>query len=306
MYKFNINDKTVEVVIKTHSCPINPLDINKMTNLIPLPKYPGILGSECSGTIVEAQNKSLIGKSVSAFVPEGSYQSMHFLKSLEYTIIHDNKVDLNSASCGFVNPVTCLGLISHVESSGEKAGIINLASNSALGRMISRVATYKGFYVINVVRSKKAKEGLQKAEGNVSNLLVMEDDNFIDVLKGSARDLNGLFCFDPIGGELTGKILKVLPANSKIIVYGTLARKNIECVDGADLRFNNKGIIGFALFNWFPRLSTEEKQKYKENVSKNLGLFKTNIKNTYNIEDYSEAVQEYLRDMSSGKILLKF
>jgi len=171
--------------------------------------------------------------------------------------------------------------------------------------MINRVAKFKQFNVINIVRSAKSKLLLEQEE-KITDVLSMEDKDFYDKLKHIAKNLNSLYCLDPIGGEVTGKTIKALPPNSSVIVYGSLSEKYIECVDGAELRMNNKAIIGFALFNWWPKLTNKEKDECKRFIVNNLDLFKTNIKKTFELDNFIEAIQEYKNDMSSGKILLKF
>jgi len=78
-------------------------------------------------------------------------------------------------------------------------------------------------------------------------------------------------------------------------------------VDGADLRMNNKSIIGSALLNWWPKLLNEEKLKYKQYIVDNLSLFRSKIKKSYKFEDYKEALEDLNKNGgSNGKILLKF
>jgi len=299
---FKINEN--EVLIKTHSCPINPLDILKLNNVV---KMNGlVLGSECSGEIIESQDKSLIGKKVSTGLMMGAYQSYHVVDKSMLLIHEEENVDLTSVSSMFINPLTRIGLVSLVDVN-KKQSVINLASNSALGKMIARTCIQKNIEVINVVRTEKKKIELEKEEKGLKYVLAMDETHFFSKLSNLAKELNALICFDPIGGEFTGHILKILPYGSRLYVYGSLSEKPIADVDGADLRNNDKGILGFALSQWWQRkLTKEEQREHLLYISKNKNLFVTTIKKVFDIEQYTEAFEEYMKDMSAGKILLRF
>ena len=57
-------------------------------------------------------------------------------------------------------------------------------------------------------------------------------------------------CFDAIGGDFTGKVLKCMPASSTIYVYGLLSGKNVGNIDGGDIVTSNKVVTGLFLPNW--------------------------------------------------------
>jgi len=242
---------------------------------------------------------------VSALITGGSYKSHHVV-DIENIIIHNDDADLNSLACMSVNPLTCLGLVSLVDSKANQ-GVVNLASNSALGKMVYRLCREKNIEVINVVRTEKKKLELEKEVTGIKNILVMEDNDFYEKLSKLSLELNAVICLDPIGSITSGKILKALPFGSRLIVYGSLSEKPIEGVDGSDLRNNDKGILGFALLIWMTKkLSKDERKATFDFLINNRKLFESNIKNIYNVENYSEAFEEYVKDMSAGKILLKF
>lgn len=73
---------------------------------------------------------------------------------------------MDSAACGFINPLTTSGLIDKAIKLGAK-GVINLAATSAIGRMVNNLALYKGLSCLNVIRGDAARvESIKKLYNN--------------------------------------------------------------------------------------------------------------------------------------------
>lgn len=56
--------------------------------------------------------------------------------------------------------------------------------------------------------------------------------------------------FDAIGGDMTGKLLKLMPKSSTAYVYGVLSKTLIQTSDTVDMLYNDKTMKGFLLPNW--------------------------------------------------------
>jgi len=70
------------------------------------------------------------------------------------------------------------------------------------------------------------------------------DASFESNLRVAASTLNATICFEAIAGEMTGIVLKNMPNNSTVYVYGLLSEK--PCVIGGDdLIFRGKTVTGF-------------------------------------------------------------
>jgi hypothetical protein len=57
-------------------------------------------------------------------------------------------------------------------------------------------------------------------------------------------------CYECVGGEFTGKIMKCMPKNSIITVFGCLSQENIKGIDVSDLLSLNKTLNSFMLMQW--------------------------------------------------------
>lgn len=63
--------------------------------------------------------------------------------------------------------------------------------------------------------------------------------------------MNCKTCFECIGGEFTGIIVRNMPKNSTITVYGALSQQStLSGIEVMDLLFGNKTVNGFMLTQW--------------------------------------------------------
>ena len=89
-------------------------------------------------------------------------------------------------------------------------------------------------------------------------------------------------------------------------MYGSLDNKDIEGINGVQVRWANKRLEGFGLYSWFGQLSKAEKEQAKLFVaSKANTIFKTKIETSFAFEA-SQAALTLLGTLKGGKkILLK-
>ena len=109
--------------------------------------------------------------------------------------------------------------------------------------------------------------------------------------------------FDSVGGDFTGKVFKLLPNNSKIVVFGNLAKQTDITVAGNDLFFKNKSIQGFWLNTLLDAIEENEFEKMKREVVNNGENFKVDIAKEYSLDDFEVAIREALKTGNNGKIL---
>jgi NADPH:quinone reductase-like Zn-dependent oxidoreductase len=81
-------------------------------------------------------------------------------------------------------------------------------------------------------------------------ILNTSDPGFWDQFRKMSFDLNCTMMFDAVGGELLGKLLHLMPKNTIVYLYGSLAHVQLSNIHPLDLLFNNKTISGFYLYNW--------------------------------------------------------
>ena len=297
-----------QLLIHAAAAPINPLDLLKISGVIPNFKPPFTPGAECSGIVIEAKGSGLehyIGKKVSASIkayPHGAF-SEYIVTNASDTIIMPDDVDLEQAACAFVNPLTALGLMDSVEDLGCQTFIAS-ACNSALAKMFCKIALQKNLDIIGLVRGKEKYEHI-KNNFNVKYPIDCTKENFEEDLKKLAKETKASVFLDCVAGPQAGNVLNCMPKFSTLINYGTLSGSPISNIDGTDLRFNAKSLKGFVFYDWLSGKNNEERQKLYGFVKDNLKtVFRTEIAHRIRIEDFKEGLQLYKSNMSGGKVLI--
>ena len=62
--------------------------------------------------------------------------------------------------------------------------------------------------------------------------------------------MDARICFEAIGGKMTGIVLRNMPRNSTVTVYGCLSHENVNDISVMDLLFGNKTINSLMLVDW--------------------------------------------------------
>jgi len=299
-----------EVIVKIAAAPINPSDIIRLKNAhkdYDLNTY--IPGLEGSGTVVVAGKgllpKLWLGRRVACSAGLDMYGTW-----AEYLITPavkcfplNSRVSDEQGSMSLVNPLTAIAFFDIAEKNHHKA-VINNAAASALGRMVELLGNKKGIPVINIVRNQKQVE-LLKGMGS-RYVLDSSDASFPDSLGILSKELRATLFFDSVCSRELPKMIDVLPEKSSVIIYGNLSGEELIMVNPRTLLANNINISSFYLGN-----------KAKENgLLKNLlnlrevgRLMQTDLKikvqGVYPLEQAQQALDNYLGNMTGGKVLLR-
>jgi NADPH:quinone reductase-like Zn-dependent oxidoreductase len=106
---------------------------------------------------------------------------------------------------------------------------------------------------------------------------------------------------------MTGKILKNMPKNSIVELYGILAYDPyLNKIDAGDTLFNNKTVKGFMLPTWLKEKSLIGKMGLIRKLQKLLKHeLKSQIAQEFSLEQFKEAIEAYKSGMTKGKVLIK-
>lgn len=297
-----------EVLIRVAAAPVNPSDLDFIDGRYgfrkPLPVVPGFEGS---GTVVGAGSGLLPwlrkGKRVSFGVQQTGQGSW-----AQYVVVPAMKclplpgwLDDEQGATMLVNPLTCHALIAEAKKLGTR-GIVQTAAGGVLGRMLDRFGRKEGLAVINVVRRPDAVADL-KASG-ASHVLCSADPDFARELRALSVQLDARVALDAVGGALTGELAAALPAGGTIILYGQLSPSPVSCAP-SDLIFRDIRVRGFWLSEWLTHLSVPGTLWLWEQVKGVVrGELKSEIRGRYRVQEFPQAIAEYRRSMSGGKVLL--
>ncbi len=299
-----------EVLIKIGLAPVNPSDIAFLRggyNIVKtLPAIPGFEGMGVIRSVGDGVDEKLIGRRVSFFTQsnKGGTWAEYAAVGLTDLLFAGDHISDEQAACLFINPMTAKGMFDHVLSNGHKA-LIQSAAMGQVGQFVRFFAKENNIQVINLVRKEvHVEELIAQGERYVLNI---NAEDFSDVLRRMAADTGATAALDAVGGELTGKILNVMPNGSELILYGGLSGVNVGSISPLEVIFNNKILWGFNLGDWLGELEEDEKQQVTRYI---LRLFEekkleTKIRQVVPLENFYEGLRSYISDMSAGKTLFQ-
>ncbi|EGR29531.1 zinc-binding dehydrogenase family protein, putative [Ichthyophthirius multifiliis] len=198
-------------------------------------------------------------------------------------------------ACAFVNPFTSYALIQRALSYKSK-GVLNLAANSSLGHMVNKLSKYFGLNCLNVIRGNQNRVDEMKKQFENEFVISQDSQDFSNQIKQLSEQLSINICFDPIGGSITGQVFNNLPQKSVVIIYGSLSGKDIEGINGVQVRWGQKRLEGLTVINWMNEQREQDLEKAKEFIKNNLDtIFKTKIYKAYSFNDVQDAIQECIK-----------
>jgi len=298
-----------EVLVKMYAASCNPSDIAFIQGGYNIVKtLPAVPGFEGSG-IVEVTGKEtseLLGKKVSCFIQDdrdGTWAEYFTLKK-EDLIVLDENMDMNQAACFSVNPFTAYALLEIAENRGCKT-IVQNAAGGQVPALVRQLAKIRQIETINIVRKKETAEKL--LEKGFTNVLVEQDEQFVEKLKQLSIDMHATIAFDAVAGPMTGMILNAMPEGSELVVYGGLSNKSITEIDQMGIIFRKKAISGFNLLDWKEEIGQGKFDVISNELQQLIVCNKlsTQIQGEVKIVDIVQGLKTYLGNMSEGKMLIK-
>ena len=295
-----------EVLVRMAASPINPSDLASLQGVYGEPKaLPMVPGIEGCGTVVKAGRgylaRRLLGKRVACAAGAGDGAWAEYLvTSAQYCSPLPQSIDDEQGAMRIVNPYTAWAHLAIARQASARA-IVETAAASALGQMVNRLARRRGVRVINIVRSE-AQAATLRALG-AQHILNSEVPDFDHLLRGLCTKLDVRLAFDAVAGPMTARLLNVLPAEARVVVYGGLSYEQISLDPGAVI-FNQRRVEGFYLPRWVARqrplaLLSMQRQLYQ------LGpLTHSAVQSRARLEDVQQAIATYEAGMSAGKVLL--
>lgn len=253
-----------QVLIRVVAAPVNPSDYAIWQRSRPVQGDPEPQGNEGSGVVVQSGGgvyaNSLVGKNV-GFVcnvkGSNSYAEYCVVDPMTGCYPLPESVPVADAASHFVNPYTAYGFVDTVRSrhvassSSPRPGFIHTAACSQLGQMLVKLCLKEEITLINVVRRKSQAETLRSL--GAEHIVNSSEEGWETTLKSKIKELGIQFAFDAVAGEMTGKLLSMLPRKGTCFVYGRLSNEPCSNVQPLDLIYRRKKIEGFFLSSWMKK-----------------------------------------------------
>ena len=120
--------------------------------------------------------------------------------------------------------------------------------------------------------------------------------------------LNINVCFDAVAGPLTGLLLAGMPAQSSVLIYGSLSLTPIADVNPKDLLFYGKRLEGFWMKNspiFQPTEIREAMAFIIQDLKTGGALFKHKIAKQIKLEDCQASIDGYKKTATEGKTIFR-
>lgn len=299
-----------QVLIRIEAAPCNPSDLVFLQGLYGIKKtLPSVPGWEGSGTVIRSGGgilgSWLKGKRVACGCQsdaDGTWAEYMVADAINCVPLA-SKISFEQGATMLVNPLTALALVEAARKKGHKA-LVQTAASSQLGRMILHLANNHRIPIINIVRREDQANLLTSIGAKV--VLNSEAENFADLLREECLRLNPTVAFEPVAGEMTGRILDAMAPRSEIVVYGSLSESPCSGIDAFELIFGEKTVTGFWLSKWVQDQGFVSIFRATNRVQRLIdgGSFSTKVRMRIPLEEVPDGLLKYHKRMTDGKILI--
>ncbi|ADP09981.1 Quinone oxidoreductase [Erwinia sp. Ejp617] len=293
-----------QVRVKMSFATINPSDVITLSGAyrsrIALPFVPGFEGV---GSICQSNDPALaIGQRV---LPVGSMGAWQNYKdsAARWCFTLPDFVSDRQAATGYVNPMTALLMLSEALEFTPGMRIMINAANSAIGKMLIRIANHMGLEPVAIVRKA---ENLRLFTGYATRqVLNSSAPDYPQALAALQRSGGVAAIFDCIGGEESLTLARALAPGGQFIHYGLLSGQPIPPAfwrSRPDIRFSH-----FHLRMW---VHGHDKAVVQSKIDEVMALIRDGVIATEIVAEYAlagidKAVAAVRSGKLKGKILLR-
>jgi len=303
-----------EVRIRMLASPVNPSDLMVVRGIYAkLPQLPATPGFEGVGIVESAGGgllgKYFIGKRVAVLNRQSGNWCDQTVVPAKQVIPLAQDLPTEQAAMFFVNPASAFIMTRKVLAVPKGEWLLQTAAGSALGRMVIRLGNRFGFRTLNVVRREQQVDEL-KALGAGAVLTFDPDRHQTEQLRDDVRaitnDQSLRFAIDPVGGETGSAVIHCLGVASRMIVFGTLSNDPLS-FSSRVLMDHGIRLEGFWLARWMARQRLLSKLRLVKQITRLIreGILSSDVRESFPLEQISEAVRTAEETASGGKVLLR-
>jgi NADPH:quinone reductase len=303
-----------QVLVRMEAASANPSDLLSLRGKYAINPVAGqTCGIEGVGRVVQsnagALGAFLKGRRVAVAKPEGEgVWAQYAAIGAKNCIPVGENLPMESAAAFVVNPFTSYALIEKAHKKGARA-IIQTAGASQVGKGVIALAKAAKIETISIVRRNEQVKVLR--ELGAKHVLVRSDHAFHENLKSLCDSLKPTLFFDAVGGPITAEIMNLMPQDSDAVVFGYLEENALHPHGGyfptQSVIYKNQTITAFWLAPYFIKLGQFGGLRASLNILKlfKAGIFKTRVASISSMDAYPAALDEYAKNMTAGKALLK-
>lgn len=293
-----------EVVFEVLAFPINPADISFCRGTYRLrPELPATPGAECVGRVAAVGAGVTHVKSGDLVInlQRENWTQKRRVKGDDIIGISEG-IDIQQAAMLRINPATALLLLTDIVSLKPGDWIIQNVANSAVGRLVIRLARARGVKTVNVVRRESLFGELKALGGDVC---VIDGTDLAAAVKAETHGAPIRLGLDAVSGRATARLSACLAEGGVVCNYGSMSGED-PVMSRSTLVSGGQSLVGFILGRGLSTRSLEQVRAIYADLGQQVakGNLSAPVEMVYPIEDIKEAVAHAQRGERSGKILV--
>ena len=293
-----------EVVFDVLLFPINPADVSFCKGTYRLrPPLPATPGAEGIGRVTAA------GAGVSHVTPgdlvinreRENWTQQRRVKG-DDVIKVPPAIDLRQGAMLRINPPTALLLLSDVVDLKPGDWVIQNVANSAVGRLLIRLARARGLRTLNVVRRDSLFAELAALGADAC---AVDGPDLAEVVKAKTGGAPIRLGLDAVSGRATARLASCVAEGGVVCNYGSMSGED-PVMPRSALSSGGQTLVGFILGRALARRSLDQVRALYADLARQIvdGTLSAPVEKVYPIEEIKAALAHAQRGARSGKILV--
>ncbi|MGH6692983.1 MAG: zinc-dependent alcohol dehydrogenase family protein, partial [Gammaproteobacteria bacterium] len=284
--------------------PINPADVSMCRGSYRLrPTLPATPGAECIGRV------TAVGAGVSHVTPGDLVVNLQRENWAQQRRVKADGVlpvpagiDVLQGAMLRINPATALLLLSDVVALTPGEWVIQNVANSAVGRLVIRLAKARGLKTMNVVRRESLFAELTRLGADAC---AVDGPELADLVKSQTGGAPIRLGLDAVSGRATARLGSCLGEGGVVCNYGSMSGED-PVMSRASLIGNGQSLVGFILGRALATRSLAQVRELYADLGQQVarGILSAPIEKVYPIDDIKSALAHAQRGERTGKILV--
>ena len=293
-----------EVVFDVLAFPINPADVSFCKGSYRLkPPLPATPGAEGVGRV------TAVGAGVSHVRPGDLVINLQRENWAQRRRVQGDDVikvppavELRQAAMLRINPPTALLMLTDIVELKPGDWVIQNVANSAVGRLVIRLARQRGLRTMNVVRRDSLGAELQALGADAC---AVDGPDLAPTVKAKTSGAPIRLALDAVSGRATSRLSSCLAEGGAVCNYGSMSGED-PVMSRAALSAGGLTLVGFTLGRALARRSLAQIRAIYADLGEQVrtGALSAPVERIYPIEEIKAALTHAQRAERSGKILV--
>jgi NADPH:quinone reductase-like Zn-dependent oxidoreductase len=293
-----------EVVFDVLAFPINPADIWMCKGSYRLkPPLPATPGAECVGRVTAVgAGLSHVGPGDLVINLQRENWAQRRRVKADDVIPVPADLPLRQAAMLRINPATALLLLTDIVELKPGDWLIQNVANSAVGRLVIRLAGLRGVRTMNVVRRPAL---FAELKGLGAEACAVDGPDLAETVKAQTGGAPIRLALDAVSGPATARLSACLADGGVVCNYGAMTGED-PVMPRSGLIFAGQRLVGFMLGRALATRPLAQVRAIYADLARQVldGTLVAPVETVYPIEEIKTALAHAQRGGRSGKILV--